>query len=240
MKYAILGDIHANLEALTSVLKDAKEQGINRFVSMGDIVGYGANPVECVDILMNLDCQIVQGNHDFYAACDTPIEHFSPAAARTVIWTRTQLSEIHRLFLAELPLKRIVENFTICHSSLWNPSDWNYVIDQEAAKKSLSEQQTQVCFVGHTHVPLMFQHNGELTMRRYETGEIISGHKYIINPGSVGQPRDRNPLTGYAILDLTTNTIQLRRLEYDIKTAQEKIISAGLPDKNAIRLALGR
>lgn len=240
MKYAILGDIHANLEALTVVLKDAKDQGITKFISMGDVVGYGASPSECLDILMDLDCEIVQGNHDFYAACDTPIDRFTSAAARTVIWTRTQLSPEHRTFLANLPLVKTMGNVTICHSSLWHPEDWNYVIDHESAGRSLSQQESQICFVGHTHVPRLFQSNDELKMWTYESFTLKDDHKYLINPGSVGQPRDENPLTGYAILDLEANSVRLRRLAYDIKTAQQKIRAAGLPEKNAFRLELGR
>lgn len=241
MKYAILGDIHANLEALRAVLDDAKEQGIRKFISTGDLVGYGANPSECLDILMNLDCEIVQGNHDFYAANDTSIEQFSSDAARTVMWTRTQISATHRNFLSQLPLVKIIEGITCCHSSLWHPENWNYVIGPESAQRSLSKQQTQICVIGHTHVPRLFQQHGEkLSSPQEDCVQLKKRYTYLINPGSVGQPRDDNPLTGYTILDLKRKSAQLRRLPYDIESAQKKIISAGLPKRNAQRLELGR
>jgi predicted phosphodiesterase len=240
MKYAILGDIHANLEALTAVLKDANEQGIDKFISTGDLVGYGANPSECLDMLAQIKCEIVQGNHDFYAASQSAVTNFTPSAARTVIWTREQLSSEHRDFLSKLPLVKTIANVTLCHSSLWKPAAWNYVRDEEAASRSFKKQPTPLCVIGHTHKPMIFERNETLHMHPHDSFSFLNGHKYIINPGSVGQPRDNNPLTGYTVLDLQANSVQLRRLPYDIETAQAKIRAAGLPEKNAIRLATGQ
>jgi diadenosine tetraphosphatase ApaH/serine/threonine PP2A family protein phosphatase len=240
MKYAILGDIHANLEALTAVLNDARAQGVEKFVSTGDIVGYGASPSECIEILREINCEIVQGNHDYYAACEAPMRQFAPSASRTVLWTRTKISPEQKIFLSNLPLIKQISNFTICHSSLSNPTGWNYILDRESARRSLLEQKSQICFVSHTHVPLLFIETDAVKMCRYEKFYIKSGEKYIINPGSVGQPRDDNPLTAYTIYDSYKQCVLLRRIPYDIKTSQEKILAAGLPEKNANRLSLGR
>lgn len=241
MKYAILGDIHSNWEALTTVLEDAASAEVDSFVSVGDIVGYNANPRKCLAKLREMDCPIVKGNHDHYCSIETPLNGFNPLAASVIHWTRNQLAEKDRQFLADLPYKRRVDKFTTVHSTLDMPDRWGYVFDKFEADANFSYQRSQICFFGHTHVPLLFERdeNGNVSQGRYELIDVKPGKKYFINIGSVGQPRDGDSRAAYAIYDTDAKTIELRRLKYDRETTQGKIIDAGLPEELAYRLARG-
>ncbi len=241
MRHAILGDIHSNWEALTAVLADAEKNDVERFISVGDVVGYNANPRECLEKVRELDCPIVKGNHDHYCSMDTPLTGFNPLAASVIHWTRNHLSLEERDFLADLPFKRRVESYTIVHSTLDMPDKWGYVFDKFEAASNFSYQNTSVCFFGHTHVPLAFERadNHDIAQGTYNLIEISAGKKYFINIGSVGQPRDGDSRAAYAIYDIDAKTIELRRIEYDIETTQKKIIDAGLPRELAQRLASG-
>ncbi len=239
MKYAVLGDVHANLEALEAVLKDAGLDGPDRFVSIGDIVGYNANPTECMDRMRAIGARAVQGNHDCYAAGEKSLEWFNPVAA-AMHWTRTQLSAEYRQRLAALPLVRQVEDFTLVHSSLCAPEEWEYVFSPEEAAASMRLQQTALCFNGHSHQPVAFRMKGRVVEGfLYHTLRLGAGWKYLINVGSVGQPRDGDPRAAYVIYDDEAQTVSLRRVEYDVATAQAKIRAAGLPKSDAQRLAVG-
>ena len=240
MKYAILSDIHANLEALTAVLEDASEQGVTNYACTGDIVGYNADPKACLKIIRTLKCTTVLGNHDYYAACSEPMELFTPAAQKSTLWTRKQLTHFDKKRLISLPLIADTEDFTIVHSSLFNPDRWGYIHKKPAAEDHFKNQFNSVCFFGHTHVPLAFVKGQPLEKRPYETLQIKPDYQYLINPGSVGQPRDRNPKAAYAIYDLDAQTVSLRRVRYDIETTQQKIRAAGLPFRNALRLTNGK
>lgn len=241
MRHAILGDIHSNWEALTTVIKDAEASGVDQFVSVGDVVGYNANPRECLKKVRDLECPVVKGNHDHYCSIDTPLNGFNPLAADVIHWTRNQLSEEERGYLEHLPFKRRVNNYTIVHSTLDMPDKWGYVFDRFEAASNFSYQRTVVCFFGHTHVPLAFEkdENNDVIQGRYSQIQITPGKKYFINIGSVGQPRDGDPRAAYAIYDLEKKIVELRRLEYDMKTTQKKIIAAGLPKELAMRLEAG-
>ena len=240
MKYAILGDIHANLEALRTVLKDAGEQGVTHYACTGDVVGYNADPKACLQLIRNLKCTTVQGNHDYYTACNESMELFTPMAQKSIRWTRKQLSPFERRYLRHLPMIVDIENFTIVHSSLNNPHRWNYIFKRKAADANFRNQFNQVCFFGHTHVPLAFIRGKTTEKGFYETLHIRPGMQYLVNVGSVGQPRDRNPKTAYVIYDLDEETITMRRLDYNIEETQKKVRAAGLPFRNALRLAHGR
>ncbi|RKX44720.1 MAG: metallophosphoesterase [Verrucomicrobia bacterium] len=240
MKYAILGDIHANLEALQAVLKDAEQQGVTHYSCTGDVVGYNADPKACLQMIRSLDCRLVQGNHDYYAACNESMELFTPMAQKSIRWTRKQLSPFERKYLRHLPLILDVESFTIVHSSLSNPHRWSYIFKKKAAAANFHNQFNSVCFFGHTHVPLAFVKEKTIEKGFYETLHIRPGAHYLVNVGSVGQPRDRNPKAAYAIYDLNEQTITMRRVEYKMEETQKKIRAAGLPFRNALRLASGR
>jgi predicted phosphodiesterase len=241
MKYAILGDIHANLEALEAVLNDAQEQGATHYACTGDIVGYNADPKACLQKIRALGCKVVQGNHDYYAACNESMELFTPMAQRSIKWTRKQLSIFDRKYLRDLPMIVDIESFTIVHSSLSNPHRWNYIFKSKAAEANFRNQFTNVCFFGHTHIPLAFIKDRDSIQKGfYETLHIKPGNQYLINVGSAGQPRDRNPDPGYVLYDLEEQTVTLRRIEYDMAATQKKIRAAGLPFRNALRLSSGR
>jgi predicted phosphodiesterase len=241
MKYAILGDIHSNQEALQTVLAHSKEQNCTHYVSLGDVVGYGPNPKECLDIVRNLNCPVVMGNHDEYCASVLDLTGFNPMASEAIKWTRNQLSEDDREWLRGLKYSRIVESFTIVHATLDLPEKWAYVFDKLAAAASINYQRTPLCFNGHTHVPVAFIRSpGGVQGGMYTKIKIEVGKKYFINAGSIGQPRDRNPFAAYATYDLVNNLIELHRIEYDFKVTQQKIRDAGLPQSLADRLEHGK
>jgi diadenosine tetraphosphatase ApaH/serine/threonine PP2A family protein phosphatase len=240
MKYAILGDIHANLEALTAVLTDASDQGVTHYACTGDMVGYNADPKACLQQIRSLNGTVVQGNHDYYAACNESMELFTSLAQKSIRWTRKQLSLFDRKYLRLLPLIADVESFTLVHSSLSTPHRWTYIFKNRAADANFNNQFNSVCFFGHTHVPLAFVKGISVDNGLYKTLRIRHGKQYLINVGSVGQPRDRDPRAAYAIYDLDEQTVTLRRVEYDFKTTQQKVRAAGLPFRNALRLEHGR
>lgn len=241
MKYAILGDIHSNLEALQAVLAHARQQNCTHFVSLGDIVGYGPNPKECLDIIRGLNCPVVMGNHDEYCGTTLDLTGFNPMAAEAIKWTREQLTEADRDWLHNLKYTRVVESFTIVHATLDLPEKWAYVFDKLAAAASFSYQRTAVCFNGHTHVPVAFVRTSTgIQGGLYTKIKIEIGKKYFINAGSIGQPRDRNTKSAYATFDLANNLIELHRVEYDFRVTQQKIRDAGLPQSLADRLEHGK
>lgn len=240
MKYAIIADIHANLEAFEVVLEDMKTQQCSHVACLGDIVGYGANPKECLDIVREMNIPVVKGNHDEYCSIDGQLEGFNPHAAQAVEWSRQQLTEDDRLWLRELKYLRLVNAFTIVHATLDGPQRWGYVFDKLAAAASFTYQNTSVCFFGHTHVPVAFIRDTVVRGGTYSKFKVDAGRKYFVNVGSVGQSRDGVPKATYVVYDMVENTIELRRLDYDIPKAQAKIRAAGLPDRLADRLAVGK
>ena len=240
MKYAIVADIHGNLEAFQVVLEDIEKQKCTHIACLGDIVGYNANPKECLDTVRALNMPCVKGNHDEFCSSDTPMEGFSPNAAEAGNWTRGMLTEDDRRWLRELKFLRLVSNFTIVHATLDAPQRWGYVFDKLAAAASFTYQNTPVCFFGHTHVPVAFIRDSVVKGGTYSKFRVEPGRKYFVNVGAVGQPRDGNPKAAYVIYDIDEGSIELRRLDYDIATAQRKILEAGLPARLAERLSMGK
>ena len=240
MRYALIADIHSNLEALEVVLNDAKEQKCTHYACVGDVVGYGANPKECLDIVRSMGMPVVKGNHDEYCSSEEDLEGFNPHAAEAVNWTRKQLSKEDRAWLRDLKYIRLVASFSMVHATLDGPQRWGYVFDKLAAAASFTYQNTAVCFFGHTHVPVAFVRDSMVRGGTYSKFRVEPGKKYFVNVGAVGQPRDGNPKSGYVVYDLNEGTIELRRLDYDIPKAQKKIIEAGLPQRLADRLAVGK
>ncbi len=240
MRYAVIADIHGNLEALQVVLADIKEQKCTHVVCLGDVVGYGANPKECLDIIRGMNIPVVKGNHDEYIGVDVNPDGFNDAAAEAVTWSRAQLTEDDRKWLRELKYFRLVANFSIVHATLDAPQRWGYVFEKLEAAASFTYQNTQVCFFGHTHVPVAFIRDTGVRGGTYSKFRVEAGKKYFVNVGSVGQPRDGNPKSAYVIYDLVQQTIELRRLDYPIAEAQRKIRAAGLPERLAERLASGK
>ena len=240
MKYAVIADIHSNLEALEVVLADSKEQNCTHYCCIGDVVGYGANPRECLEIVRSMGMPCVKGNHDEYCSMDDTLEGFNPHAAEAVQWTRQQLSVEDRQWLRDLRYVRLVASFSMVHATLDVPQRWGYVFDKLAAAASFTYQNTSVCFFGHTHVPVAFIRDSMVRGGTYSKFKVEAGRKYFVNVGSVGQPRDLNPKAAYVVYDLDEGTIELRRLDYDIAKAQKKILDAGLPPRLADRLSHGK
>ena len=242
-KFAILGDIHANLPALRAVLEDARSQSVTDFICVGDVVGYNASPGECVDIVRDLGAITVQGNHDHYCAFHEPLDDFHPLAASVVEWTRRQLSEDQAAWLRALDFKKIIPGamFSIVHSTFDMPSLWGYVFEAIDADSHFVYQTTPLCFHGHTHVPVVFEKKGQADATRMAptTFQVPFGRKYFVNVGSVGQPRDGIPDASYVLYDTKTRTVEFRRLPYDIAETQALIRAAGLPERCAARLETG-
>lgn len=240
MRTAIFGDIHANLEALEAVLADAKSQGVTDYVCLGDVVGYNADPIACLNIVRDMGCPTVKGNHDQDASENHSLDSMNPIAATALQWTRDQLDDDQRLWLKRLRMVRQVGDYTIVHSTLDQPVHWNYVTNRFDAMSNFSYQFTQLCFHGHTHVPRVYMKSDKVREVPAESVVIEPNAKYFINVGSVGQPRDGDPRSCYAIYDHATKLIVFRRIDYDMETTQRKIIEAGLPEMLAERLAEGR
>lgn len=240
MKYAIFGDIHANLEALQAVLADAEQQGCTNYVCTGDIVGYASDPNECLKIIREMDCPVVKGNHDEESTLSTSLDGLNPLAKHAMEWTRAQLNEDERDFLNNMKLVRQVADFTIVHATLDTPGSWTYVTNKFDAMASFSYQFTQLCFYGHTHTPRIYVKGDSVEPLEEIEVNLEMGRKYFINVGSTGQPRDGDWRASYAVYDSDNQNMTIRRIDYDIQKAQDKIIEAGLPEMLAHRLTLGK
>jgi predicted phosphodiesterase len=240
MRFAILSDIHSNLEAFEAVLADARARDCTQFVCLGDVVGYNANPHECVERVREMDCPIVKGNHDEQASLTESSRDFNELAEHAIEWTRDNLTEEDKEWLRGMRLQRQVRDFTIVHATLDTPAQWGYVFNNLDAAASFTYQHTAVCFFGHTHVPMAFIRDEGIKRVRIEQLRIDMTKKYFINTGSVGQPRDADWRAAYCIYYLDKNVVEQRRVKYDLATAQKKIIKAGLPRLLAERLAIGR
>ncbi len=225
MKCAVFGDVHANLEALTAVLADARSLGAEAFVCTGDVVGYHANPRESLALIRNLGCPVVLGNHDEEAARDGEIYGMNPLARTAIQWTRAQLTPDEKQWLRALPFTAQLHGFTVVHASLDEPQLWTYVLSRFDALCSFSRQRTAVCFHGHTHRPRFFVQTGQ-SVREEDPAKplhIVPGNKYFLNTGSVGCPRDGDPRAAYAIYDTAAEEITLRRVEWDKETCERSL-----------------
>jgi len=241
MKYAILSDIHGNLEALETVLAHARENGCEKYVCGGDVVGYNANPSECMAIVQEMGMPCVKGNHDEYVADeDLDLSTFNPVAAEAVLWTREQLSAAQLKWLGQLRYLRLVDSFSVVHATMDGPHGWGYVMTKMDAAASFTYQTTPVCFHGHTHVPVAFTEGLDISGDFYDSIKVEPGKRYFINVGSVGQPRDGDSRAAYVIYDTKNAKIDLHRLDYDLVKTQGKIRAAGLPERLAERLLFGK
>jgi len=242
MRYAILGDIHANYDALSAVIEDMKDEGIDRTVCVGDLVGYGAEPAKCIDAIRRVCAVCVAGNHDFATIEKTNIEFFNAYARQATLWTRQNITEEHKKYLEGLKLVEDVDDrFTLVHGTLYAPALFDYIQTTFDAYLSLQVLEKPVCFVGHSHVPISFFLLDEAVT--YSTDRLIrlkEGVKVIVNVGSVGQPRDDDPRAAYAIYDTDKKEIIIKRIEYDVEKAVKKIQDAGLPEILGERLRYGR
>ena len=239
MRYAIISDIHANLEAFLAVLGEIDRSGADRIICLGDIVGYGANPNECVDIIKDRQILSLIGNHDKAACGLTEPVDFNTAARHAALWTRGELTRANREYLRGLPEEGLVDGFMIVHGAPSDPD--RYILSEYDAEEEFPLMgENRLCFFGHTHVSVLYSLSGEeeAEVSREERVRLREGTRYLVNPGSVGQPRDRDPRAAFLIFD-DRGDIQFRRVGYPIEAAQRKIIESGLDRFLAERLSLG-
>ncbi len=243
MRYAILSDVHANLEALEVVLGDIQDRRPHAILCLGDFVGYGPDPNGCVDRLRPQLAGAVAGNHDLAALGDLDIASFNPLAQAAILWTRQHLSAPVHTYLQGLPRQLTPNGFLAVHGSVRDPVE-EYIFDPETAAASFQASDFHLCVVGHTHVPAVFVANGgRVTVAPLlpdEPLQLDGGQRYIVNVGSVGQPRDGDPRAAYLWFDGEAQTATLIRLPYSLEITQKKMAAAGLPAMLAERLAYGR
>jgi diadenosine tetraphosphatase ApaH/serine/threonine PP2A family protein phosphatase len=242
MRYGIFGDIHGNLSALRAAHAALVQRGVDLFLSVGDVVGYGAAPGECIDFLQDIGAQVVRGNHD--AACAgllDPIE-FNLSARQAIAWTQRHLEPEHLQWLRQLPLTVKLADCQVTHGSFENPAEFNYTLDIDSAAPSFSFIE-RVGFVGHSHIPLMvvqpYEAGGRLALCVDDSLLLDEIHKALINVGSVGQPRDEDPRSAVGYFDCEAQRIEILRVEYDLEREVARIRQAGLPSVLADRLRLG-
>jgi putative phosphoesterase len=241
MRYGIFSDVHGNLEAFEEVLKFYKKEKIDKYIFLGDIVGYGANPFECIALLKNINPVCIAGNHDFAVIDKFSINYFNDYAKEAILWTKNRIGPQDALFLNNFILQFEENDFICVHGSLNNPGKFNYILGFKEARTNFSLLAKQLLFIGHTHraEAYSFGNDGISRIASHKI-KLTLGKKYIINVGSVGQPRDHNRLASLCIYDSKTNMVFFRRLEYNIQKAANKILEAGLPDILAERLYDGR
>jgi predicted phosphodiesterase len=245
MRVLILSDIHANLAALEAVLADAAPTGFDAVWCLGDTIGYGPEPNECAERIRRLASVAVVGNHDWAVLGRMDVDSFNPEAGRAVMWTRRQLSDDNLAWLGQLPSEPQVRgDFTLTHGSPRDPV-WEYLIHAPVASANLAHFDTPYCLVGHTHVPALHFIRGsgdKLEIRTPRLGlevKLDELQRAILNPGSVGQPRDSDPRAAYALLDTERRVWQQRRVAYPIEITQAHMRAAGLPDRLIGRLEFG-
>ena len=249
MRFLILSDIHGNIDALDAVLARAPRDSYDRLLVLGDLVGYGANPNEVVDRIFDLKPDVmIRGNHDKVATGVAGIDSFNRIAAEAARWTKSALTEENHRRVAALPAgpKNVDRDVEVCHGTPFDEDA--YVFDEEGAERALESAHRQICFFGHTHVPVAYVRKGsDLTVVSPQPGgaeptviNVLEKSRYLINPGSIGQPRDTDPRAAYAIYDSRKQRVEIRRVPYRIDFAQQRITEAGLPESLAFRLGLGR
>ncbi len=245
MRTAVISDIHANLEALTAVLNRIRLLHVDQTVCLGDIVGYNADPNECIEILQSEKIMCILGNHDVAASGVEEPDNFNPLARTAVLWTREHLTSKNRKYLIDLQRERSVRDFYLFHGSIHDTN--RYILYREDVVDSFRElacllHSPEIGFFGHTHVMTVLseQHGIITTSLSHEDLFLERGKKYLINPGSVGQPRDGDPRAAFLVYDDLDRKVAFFRVEYDLRSCQDKIIYAGLPPQLAERLSWGR
>ena len=245
MRYLVLTDIHANLEALDACLADAKPRTYDHTLILGDLVGYGADPNAVIERVRSLQpFAMVRGNHDKVACGLEPADGFNSVAKNAVRWTLEALTPEHRTWLAQLPQgpNEVNDLVQICHGSPFDEDA--YLFDELDAARALRASARPLCLFGHTHCPAAFELSSDGLDSAEPSAEarvhLVVGSKHLVNPGAVGQPRDGDPRAAYAIVDDDARLVDLFRVKYAVGEAQAKIIKAGLPEVLAQRLAVGR
>jgi len=244
MKLALISDIHANIEALDAVIADARASSVDEILCLGDIVGYGANPNECIDLIRKSCSLILLGNHDSAAVGQLSTQHFNIHAKIAIEWTTENLTAASHDFLKALPLKETKFSQTFVHATPYEPNMWYYITSLEEAAFNFQFFDTDFCFVGHTHIPIIIVLEDEKEVYVHQGETLNYGHlenvRFLINVGSVGQPRDRNSKSCYGILDTDAKTFTYHRVQYDIGKTQAKMRKIKMPEFLITRLEEGR
>lgn len=232
MKLAIISDIHSNIEALEAVLEVIDERGVDAIYCLGDVVGYGASPAACLDLVRERCAGVVRGNHDEAVATGRGLGHLPKDGQAAALHNREQLSEEQQAYLAQLPLVLEAEGCTFVHATPSQPESWQRLTSYRLAREQFDYFDTEVCFVGHTHIPaVMSDQLGATRVKR--------GRRYLINVGSVGQPRDHNPRAAFGLFDTEAFEYEDVRCTYPIQQASGRILEAELPSALARRLERG-
>lgn len=232
MRIAIISDIHGNLAALEAVLKHIDTSNVDLIFCLGDTVGYGPFPDECVTLVRERCAITLKGNHDSGLLLETPLEDFNMYGMKAILWSRKEVSASNQAFLRDLPFTSVEHDCTFAHASPYLPDTWKYVLTLRAAQENFGAFTTDVCFIGHTHVPVIIGEDGSINRMKNKG-------RYIINVGSVGQPRDHNPDAAFGLFDTSARQYELVRVQYDIQKTMQAIRSAGLPEFLSHRLSLG-
>jgi predicted phosphodiesterase len=240
VKTGIISDIHSNFEALTAVLSALEKENVDRVICLGDVVGYGPDPNACVELALESAVIVVAGNHDHGAVELTPIEPFNRHARTAIEWTRTRLEPRWKSALSSLPLMVEEGAFLAVHATPNFPARWHYLLSEDEITDNLEAMTLPVCFVGHSHVPMTFELDPDHDVRIRPADEVRfePGRKYLINVGSVGQPRDGDPRAAYGVL--SDGAFTLKREPYDVPSVQRKMADAGLPVPLIERLSSGQ
>jgi len=242
VKIALISDIHANLEALEAVLSDIAKQSVDNIHCLGDVIGYGCDPVECLK-LVDEHCDVkLMGNHEFAALGLLGMNDLNQFARQSMDWTKKQLTDHEFALIADFEIDAVREGCYLVHSSPFEPDRWHYILREDEAAQGFSSLKQQIGFFGHSHLPMIFSQSSEGTIR------VKSGHdfdpdeetRYLINVGSVGQPRDNDPQSSYVVFDTAAVSVAFRRVEYDYKTTQAKMTRAEMPAVLIERIEIGR
>ncbi len=242
MRIAIISDVHANLEALTAVMQDIEKSNIERVFFLGDAVGYGADPNKCIRLICDL-CEIkLLGNHDYVAMGLENADHFNLMAKESIMWTQNSLKRKAIERLSDFEMEATFLDYYMTHASPDNPTDWNYLFTEPDAARSFEAFSQTICFIGHSHIPGVFvmRPDKEIGFQPADSFQASPDHRYIINVGSVGQPRDGNKDACYLIVDTDDSRFEFRRVPYDLSIAQKKMRKAQLPEFLITRLASGQ
>jgi len=242
MRLALISDVHANLEALTAVMHDIETRNVERVFFLGDAVGYGADPNGCIRLICDLCEMRLLGNHDYVALGLDNADHFNLMAKESILWTQKTLARKSIERLADFEMEATFLDYYFTHASPENPADWNYLFAEQDAARGFERFSQSFCFIGHSHIPGVYvrRPDGSIGIVLPGSFEAKPDHRYIINVGSVGQPRDGNAQACYLIADTDGNKFEHRRVPYDLAAAQKKMRTAQLPEYLITRLSSGQ
>ncbi len=242
MRLALISDIHANLEALQAVLKDIDSQNVDQIVCLGDVVGYGCDPIACLDLVTKSCLVTLMGNHEYAALRKLGDHTLNEVARASIIWTRNQLDDRHIKMISQFPMTHRIDTLQMVHASPLEPELWHYILTPPPALRAFEATDAWICFFGHSHLPSFFSmsEDGQCRSQFGHDFQPLDENRYLINVGSVGQPRDDDPRSCYVIFDSDTVDVFYRRVAYDFTVTQRKMAAVKSPTLLIERIAVGR